>query len=200
MEHSSQLDHCTFDDKDPSCPASGWQVFDEQYFPYWRTVVRMGAIPQALLMSGRSSLRQFTLRTRNLYNSESLLWANAFTLASVPPSVIADALVDIEKLWINAAANGGVGNYKFRRDASFTTEVAQPLVLARCSETDYKPGDGIKLLFPSFRNVTSVMGLGLLVVMAVRPTMVVRITSTTRTRRPRSRGFSIRAVIHRYTG
>jgi hypothetical protein len=154
MQFSSELSHCTVDNDDLACPASGWQVFDEQYFPFWKTVIHMGAIPQALYASGRSSLRQFTLRTRNLYNSESLLWANAFTLASVPPSAVADALVDIERLWINAAANGGIGNYKYRRDASFTTEVAQPLVLARCSETGFKSGDTIKLLFPSFRNVT----------------------------------------------
>ncbi|KAH8693338.1 hypothetical protein GQ44DRAFT_765280 [Phaeosphaeriaceae sp. PMI808] len=138
IEATAGLNHCSLENGDMSCPAGGWQVFNEQYFPYWKSLGGMGAIPQSLFMPGRSSLRQFVLRTRNVHDFRlSLLWANAFTLASVSPSIVADALVDLERLWINAAANADIGNFKYRRDASFTTNALQPLVLTRCYSTDY---------------------------------------------------------------
>jgi hypothetical protein len=161
IEATADLNHCSLENGDMSCPASGWQVFNEQYFPYWQSLGGMGAIPQSLFMPGRSSLRQFVLRTRNIRDFPlSLLWANAFTLASVSPSIVADALVDLERLWINAAANADIGNFKYRRDASFTTDSLQPLVLTRCSGTDYALGEAVELHFPSFRNVTLSNGPG----------------------------------------
>jgi hypothetical protein len=161
MEASAALDHCAVDNGDLSCPAAGWQVFNEQYFPRWKSLGGMGAIPQELYMSGRTSLRRFILRTRNVQSrSSELLWANAFTMASVSPAIIADALVDLERSWINAAANSDIGNFKYRRDVSFTTEASQPLVLTRCSATQYRSNNTIKLLFPSFRNVTLRYGPG----------------------------------------
>jgi hypothetical protein len=160
MEATS-LDHCAVDNGEQSCPASGWEVFNEQYFAYWKTLGVDAAVPQALYMSGRSSLRQMSVRSRETDKADaSLLWANAFTLATISPSVIADALVDIERYWILAAANAGIGRYRFRRDVTFSTEATQPFVLTRCSETKYKSGDQIKLQFPSFRNVTLSKGPG----------------------------------------
>jgi hypothetical protein len=168
MEAATNLSHCAFDNGDPSCPAGGWQVFNEQYLPYWRSLGGMGAIPQSLYMPGRSSLRQFVLRTRNTRDrASSLLWANAFTLASVSPSIVADALVDLERFWINAAANADIGNFKYRRDASFMTDALQPIALTRCHGTDYALGDTINIKFPDFRHVTlsggpgSAAGLGI---------------------------------------
>jgi hypothetical protein len=160
LEASTDLSHCAFDNGDLSCPAGGWQVFNEQYFPYWRSLGGMGAIPQSLYMPGRSSLRQFVLRTRNIRGASSLLWANAFTLASVSPSIVADALADLERFWINAAANADIGNFKFRRDVSFMTDTVQPIVLTRCHGTDYALGDTVNLNFPNFRNVTLSGGPG----------------------------------------
>jgi hypothetical protein len=155
MEASADLNHCALDNGDSSCPAAGWRVLNEQYFPHWRSLGGMGAIPQALYMSGRSSIRQFVLRSRNIDDSiSSLLWANTFTLASVSPSNVADALIDLERFWINAAANSYIGNFRFRRDASFTTETSQPLVFTRCDRTNYVSGDAFNLSFPNFCNVT----------------------------------------------
>jgi hypothetical protein len=161
IETSAALDPCAVDKGDLSCPASGWQVFNQQYFPRWKTLGGMGAVPQELYMSGRTSLRRFILRTRNAQNfDDSLLWANAFTMASVSASNVADALVDLERLWINAAANSDIGNFRYRRDVSFTTESSQPLVLTRCLDTQYESNDTIRLLFPNFGNVTLQFGPG----------------------------------------
>jgi hypothetical protein len=120
----------------------------------------MGAVPQELYMSGRTSLRRFILRTRNAQYSDALLWANTFTMASVSTSNVADALVDFERLWIYAATNSDIGNFGYRRDISFTTESAQPLVSTRCFDTQYESNDTIKLLFPNFHNVTLQYGPG----------------------------------------
>jgi hypothetical protein len=161
MEATADLGNCSRDDGDMACPASGWQVFNEQYFTYWRSLVGMGAIPQSIFMPGRSSLRQLVLRTRNIRNFPmSLLWANAFTIATISPSTVADALVDLERLWINAAANADIGSFKYRRDASFTTDCLQPIVMTRCHKTNYAFGEAIELRFPSFRNVTLSNGPG----------------------------------------
>ena len=121
----------------------------------------MGALPQSLFMPGRSSLRQLVLRTRNIRDFPvSLLWANASTLASVSHSVVANTLVDLERLWIDAAANTDIGNFKYRQDASFTTDSSQPLVLTRYYSTNYTLGEAVELRFPSFRNVTLSQGPG----------------------------------------
>jgi hypothetical protein len=159
MEPSPELAHCAFDNSDLACPAAGWRVFDEQYFPRWKSLEQMDAVPEALPISGRSSLRQFILRSRNTRDVKTrLLWSNPFTLASVAPAVVADTLFDLEKLWIYAAANSEIGNYRYRRDASFTTDTSQPLVLARCEETIYTTNNTIKLGFPNFHNHTLTKG------------------------------------------
>ncbi|EMD58652.1 hypothetical protein COCSADRAFT_204254 [Bipolaris sorokiniana ND90Pr] len=161
IEAIPDMSHCSVEDGDTSCPASGWRILNEQYFPHWKSLGGMGAMPQSLFMPGRSSLRQLVLRTRNIRNFPmSLLWANAFTLATVSPSPVADALVDLERLWINAAANSDIGNFKYRRDASFTTDCLQSLVMTRCHNTNYVSGEAVKLRFPSFRNVTLSHGPG----------------------------------------
>jgi hypothetical protein len=160
IEGSATLDHCAVDNGDLSCPVAGWQIFNQQYFPRWNTLGGMGAVPQELYMSGRTSLRRFILRTRNAQYSDALLWANTFTMASVSTSNVADALVDFERLWIYAATNSDIGNFGYRRDVSFTTESAQPLVLTRCFDTQYESNDTIKLLFPNFHNVTLQYGPG----------------------------------------
>ncbi|KAH6838714.1 hypothetical protein B0T12DRAFT_400182 [Alternaria alternata] len=161
IEESTALSHCKVDNADQACPASGWRVVNEEYLPYWRSLTGMGALPQVFSLPGRSSLRQFRVRTRNVREaSSSLLWGNAFTLATVSPSAVADALVDLERLWINAAVNADIGNFRFRRDASFMTEALQPVVLVRCFATEYKPNDSVSLQFPVLGNITLSGGPG----------------------------------------
>lgn len=161
IKASLDMKHCALDTGEPSCPAAGWRVFNEEYFPRWTNLGGMGAVPQALQMSGRSSLRQFILRTRNARSAASaLLWANSFTLASVSPSIVSDALITLERYWINAAANADIGNFRFRQDVMFSTDALQPLVLTRCQRKVYVLGDAIDLAFPNFHNVTLSNGVG----------------------------------------
>lgn len=76
------------------------------------------------------------------------------------PSIVADALIDLSKFRINAAANANIGNFRYRRDVSFATDASQPFVLTRCENTIFAPGDKVVLNFPSFRNVTLTYGPG----------------------------------------
>jgi hypothetical protein len=159
MEASAAIAHCAFDTGDLSCPAAGWQVFNEQYFPFWNSVKLNEATPQSLYISGRSSLREFSVHTRNI-DSGGVLWSNAFTLASVSPSIVADALFELEKLWVVASNMPGSGRLRYRLDAEYTTDTFQPLVSTRCQGTKYIPGDTINLLFPIYNNVTLTGGPG----------------------------------------
>ncbi|KAF2178149.1 hypothetical protein K469DRAFT_339973 [Zopfia rhizophila CBS 207.26] len=117
----------------------------------------MGSLPQQILMSGRLSLRQYVFRTRNADgDTRQLLWANAFTIATVLPSAVADGLAELQRLWTTAAANGDIGNFKFRKDAAFTTQALQPSVVTRCAQTLFVPNKAVSLEFPSLRNISLV--------------------------------------------
>jgi hypothetical protein len=161
MEAFADLEDCSIDRGDPSCPAGGWRNLDEQYFQRWKLIGDIGLMPDKLSMPGRSSLRQLHLTTRTVYSYTSrILYGSAFTLATVSPSVVADALVDLRILWTRAVANSNIGRFKYRRDAILKTKILQPLVIARCEATNYTKEDVFELRFPSFKENTLNKGPG----------------------------------------
>ena len=160
LSDSPSLSHCIIDNPDLACPSGGWQVLAQDYLSYWPRLVNMGSVPQEFTIPSPFSVRDFGLRSRNTLDSSGMLWANAFTMATTPISAVADSVAELGRLWSYAAANGNIGRFKYRRDATFTTNAVQPLVLTYCKQSMAIPIGGISLNFPGLGNVSLSDGPG----------------------------------------
>lgn len=136
LQDSPELQHCETDTNDLACPAGAWETLKDSYLSFFPQLTGMGSVPQHVVVPGKHSVRTFVLRSRNTQEWEHrLLWANAFTMATVPVSAVADAVAEFGRLWTSASANGEVGRLRFRKDAIFTAKSEQPIVLVRCSHS-----------------------------------------------------------------
>jgi hypothetical protein len=133
LSDSAALSHCLVDRGDLACPSGGWQAIEQQYLSFWPRLVPMGSLPEVIDIASRYSARNFVFRSRNTPGGTAILWANAFTLATTPVSAVSDGLAELARLWSAAAANGNIGKFKYRRDATFTTTARQPLVFTFCN-------------------------------------------------------------------
>lgn len=160
MSDSPALSHCSVDNSDLACPSGGWQVISQEYLSFWPRLVDMGSLPQVIDISSPFSVRSFVMRSRNTLDDTMMFWGNAFTMATTPISSVADSLAELAKLWCDAAVNGNIGRFKYRRDATFTVNAFQPLVLARCQESLAIPNTSVSLSFPGLGNVSLSEGPG----------------------------------------
>jgi hypothetical protein len=160
LSDSPTLSHCTVDSGDLACPSGGWQVLNQLYLSYWPRLVDMGSMPEVIDLSSPFSIRDFTMRSRNTESDSMMIWGNAFTMATTSISAVADSLAELGRLWSDAAANGNIGQFKYRRDALFTTNAVQPLVWTSCRETSATSNSSVSLNFPALGNVSLSLGPG----------------------------------------
>ena len=149
---SPATSHCLDDLNDLACPHGGWEMIEQQYQSYWPALQPMGSLPELLSFPSPLSSRSMMVRHRSTgtYDTRSL-WQNAYTIASVQQSVVADALSETGRLWAYAAANNNVRQqFVFRKEATYTAQAPQPVTQARCEETVYEDNDlfDLKLAFP----------------------------------------------------
>ena len=151
MQDSPELSHCIVDTGDRSCPAGAWEILARSYFALWPPLVSMAALPQQLLLPGRSSLRRLELRYRA---SGKILpiWTNAYSIATVPNSAISDHLAQLGAYWSYAARNAAPAKHlMLRRESEFTVDAPQPIVFVRCNShnlADLSWGN-LELKFPA---------------------------------------------------
>ena len=76
-------------------------------------------------------------------------------IATVPTAPIADGLAEVARLWARAVAATGHDRFQWREDVQFMTNVPQPSVYARCSETivDINQLDNLQLSFPALDQI-----------------------------------------------
>jgi hypothetical protein len=155
--HSS-LAHCNLDTGDAASPYGDWEIMHRQYHSYWPRLQHMGDIPELLGITSPLFERQMVLRHRSTESSlTSTTWYNAYSMASVQQSVVADGSAEVGRLEAFAATNAGEQQkFVFRNDAQFTTNAAQPITQIRCEETVFENNDlsSMKLSFPIFAPYT----------------------------------------------
>ncbi|RPA81897.1 hypothetical protein BJ508DRAFT_192508, partial [Ascobolus immersus RN42] len=135
LEDSPGLQQCIANDRNLACPTGAWESLAGGYLSLWPQLTGMGSVPQQVATPGKQSVQIMNLRSRNANSlRDKMIWANAFTIATVPTSAAADALTEFGHLWTSASANGRIGRSKFRQDAIFTTVTEQPIVFVRCSQ------------------------------------------------------------------
>lgn len=140
LTSSQSTSHCMDDLNDQACPHAGWELIGQQYQSFWPQLQTMGSMPESLNIPSPFSMRTMTVRQRSTEddNSSRAIWQNAYSLATVQQSVIADALSEVGRLWAYAAANNNLRQqFVYRRQATFTTPAYQPITQARCHEIAY---------------------------------------------------------------
>jgi hypothetical protein len=133
MSASSAPSHCVVDTDDPSCPYGDWRLLSGSLFSFWPRLLPSGSMPKMAYLTGTLSVRELSWMYRSFPNVSRSFYANARTIASVPPVAVSDALAQLGLLWAYAASSyPGTGNLRYRNDNAFTVLASQPLVEARC--------------------------------------------------------------------
>lgn len=149
---SPATSHCMDDLNDLSCPHGGWEMIEHQYQSFWPALQPMGSLPEVLSIPSPLSRRTMVVRHRSTgLDVTSSIWQNAYTLASVQQSVVADALAEVGRLWAYAAANNNIRQqFVFRKQATYTTVAPQPVTQARCEESVFQNNDpsDLEVAFP----------------------------------------------------
>jgi hypothetical protein len=157
IDSSTALARCMTDTGDVSCPYGNWQILSQAFFSFWPQLAPQGTMPETLLIPGKFSERQLSVRHRSINGSEASLYGGALTLATVPPSGISDGVSELGRLWTLAANNLGHGRFNFEKDATFTVTVPQPMTLAYCTasvwDQDITGDDTVDLEFPVLSSI-----------------------------------------------
>ena len=126
--------NCTTEIDDLSCPSSGWQTLAQNYMLSYQFIQRngpFGYLPDTVQVPGAKAVRD--LRASN--RSPNFQFSTPMTTASVGSSSIADALVEMGRLWAWSAYNCGSSFHErfwSRLDVTYRVLAQQPLVSARC--------------------------------------------------------------------
>ena len=124
---------CVQDEADDSCSYRGWRDIQSKCAEHWtRYGMASKSHPEFISLSSKNAVRElyFTARTG--------LFGNPFSLATTQHAVLANALVDISRLWAVAAENVGRERFTSRRDVSFTIDglrAQQPITHVSCAQT-----------------------------------------------------------------
>ena len=130
------LPSCLVANANTSCPSSGWEIINQNVISFWPRMLSPGMAPEVVQLNSVNSVRDLTTVTRSAGND---IFTNAWTVATIPLTFIADSVVDLAKYWYIAAHNEPSFNLKYRVDVTSSVNALQPIVLARCnavSETE----------------------------------------------------------------
>ncbi|KAK1758871.1 hypothetical protein QBC47DRAFT_436150 [Echria macrotheca] len=153
ITNSSVSEDCSTDSGNLDCPAGNWRSLAQLYYSYWPELVGLGSIPKEIHVPSPYSDRIIRTQTR-----APQMWPNAYTLATVTMSPLADALAELGRIWSFTARWSG-SRLRFRRDAYWTVHAKQPAVFARCLRQQIE--DPIPTaLFPEIGTINKVDGLG----------------------------------------
>lgn len=67
---------------------------------------------------------------RDTLDGSKLIWTDAYTLATVSVSPLADAVAEMGRLWAFAARNAPNSRLEYRQDAYYNLDAQQPAVFA----------------------------------------------------------------------
>ena len=149
-DSSPALAHCEQDTGDAACPHGGWEAITQGYLSFWPRLAPQGSMPYGVTVASPFSLREILVRQRTVASYDAALGTNAYTMATTQLSAPSDGLTEVGRLWTLAAPNGGgIQRWDFRKDATFTTSMSQPFVMARCEASQVASHvDDISLEFP----------------------------------------------------
>lgn len=135
IEASDSLLHCDIDTGDPSCPHGGWDILNQDYYSFWPQLQPMGSMPTVVYMPSLFSQRYLSVSSASNISENGLLssiWT-ANSTASVPFSIVSDALAELQRLWSYAAANHPHKRFWAHKEAVFTARAPKPLVQTFCA-------------------------------------------------------------------
>ncbi|KAL9616958.1 MAG: hypothetical protein Q9160_008228 [Pyrenula sp. 1 TL-2023] len=152
LDDSSLIAHCAVDTGDTSCPYGGWEIINQVYYAFWPRLEPLGSMPENIYMPSPYSQRHLTLRSGSNTSLDGMyesIWNGPNTVASVPPSVVSDALAELARLWSFAARNYDEGRrYWSHKDATYTVRAPEPIVQALCLDASSHSSNGSALLLP----------------------------------------------------
>lgn len=162
LEASQAWDHCRNDTGDLSCPHGGWRILDNNYISHLSRLTDLDTAPENVLMDGVHSQRFMFQRTRANTLQTYPLHRDAYTIATIPMSSIADSGAEIGKWWTIAAANVQRSKrFWSRKDATFSINAPQPAVATICQPQTGSNQQILEegLLFPNLTSVNFAKGI-----------------------------------------
>ncbi|KAK4216800.1 hypothetical protein QBC37DRAFT_385099 [Rhypophila decipiens] len=153
---SDSIAHCLVDTGDLACPAGNWQTLNQLFFSYWPQLTNMQTVPQYFSIPSRFSTMTMHIKSRRSDHEDAVkpIWSGAYTIATVALAPLADAVVEMVRLW-EYAARYSERRIRFRQDTYFDMGAKQPVVFARCLRSH----DRAEILFPALGGMDKVDGL-----------------------------------------
>lgn len=141
VEDEPKWSHCATLNADRSCPSGDWDLISRQLLIEFPRLRQVSFLPFDIIMPGRDTTREFNIFSRNALNDGTgyrMMYANAFAMASIQPSVLGDALVDLGRHWVSSVANHHYKwtRLKYRNTALFKVPALAPITMTRCRLID----------------------------------------------------------------
>lgn len=157
LDDSPDLASCKMDVGDLSCPSAGWEVLNSDAYSLWPRLRPIGSLVERIYLPSPFSLRKMSVRCRSSNYAENPIWSDAYSVATIPSSVIADGIAEVSRPWSRATIIAkNRRRFRFRRDVVFSAQARQAVAVARCEEsswTDSSTGP-VALKFPVLSTIT----------------------------------------------
>ena len=131
VNSSDMFPYCLGDHGYDECPSGNWRDLGDTNAEHWtRFSIASNDYPEVISLSSESAVRHL------YHTAKTGLYGDRFTLATTQHAGLANALVDISRLWVIAAEKVGRGRFTSQRDVSFTIDgpgAQQPITLVSCA-------------------------------------------------------------------
>ncbi|KAF2667742.1 hypothetical protein BT63DRAFT_299656 [Microthyrium microscopicum] len=129
ISDSENLTGCITAGYHASCPSEAWETINQNLVSFWPRMLNDAMVPETVRVESLQSTRDLRSSTRSNNNT---IFRNAYTVATVPVSFIADTLTELAKGWYLASLNS-TSHLKFFLDVTHSVNAPQPMVVARCT-------------------------------------------------------------------